>query len=75
MQAGNERDSKVVSILDRNESKKKAKETNAEENSNLQAESFTWADVMKRNAENASRLKREREKSNKGVIRSYRLKH
>lgn len=74
MQAGNERDSKVVSILDRDE-KKKAKEKNAEETTNLQAESFTWADVMKRNAENATRLKREREKSNKGVIRSYRLKH
>ncbi len=73
MQAGNERDSKVVSIFERNEEKKKANENSSEED--VAAEDFTWSDVMKRNAENASRLKRERDKSNKGVIRSYRLKH
>ncbi len=31
--------------------------------------------IQKKNAANAERLKKERAKSNKGVIRSYRLKH
>lgn len=34
-----------------------------------------FAETMRRNAENAARMKKEREKANKGVIRSYRLKH
>lgn len=70
MHTGNERDSKVVSLADRNEAKKSAEKDAVEPEASLD-----WAEVMKRNAENASRMKKEREKANKGVIRSYRLKH
>ncbi len=31
--------------------------------------------IAKRNAANAKRMKEDRERANKGVIRSYRLKH
>ncbi len=74
MHTGNEREPKVVSLADRNNAKKKSEEENSGEDAEL-APDFGWSDVMKRNAENASRLKKEREKANKGVIRSYRLKH
>lgn len=36
---------------------------------------FTFEELMKRNEENRKRMQKEREKANKGVIRSYRLKH
>jgi hypothetical protein len=39
------------------------------------AEELSFEEVVKRNKENAERMKKEREKANKGVIRSYRLKH
>lgn len=74
MHTGNERESKVVSINERNQSKKK-NEAEASGTETEVATDFGWSDVMKRNAENRSRLKEEREKANKGVIRSYRLKH
>lgn len=35
----------------------------------------TFEEVLKRNAENKRRQEEERAKANKGVIRSYRLKH
>lgn len=38
------------------------------------AEELSFEQVVKRNKENAERMKKEREKANKGVIRSYRLK-
>lgn len=38
------------------------------------AEELSFEEVVKRNKENAERMKKEREKANKGVIRSYRLK-
>lgn len=37
--------------------------------------SFDFAAIMKRNRENAQRLETDKAKANKGVIRSYRLKH
>lgn len=36
---------------------------------------FTLVAIQKKNAENKKRLEEERAKANKGVIRSYRLKH
>jgi len=69
MQTGNGQDNKVVSIADR--SQKTA--TNAQ--SNEPQENFSWEEIQRRNEENRARMKTEREKANKGVIRSYRLKH
>jgi hypothetical protein len=37
-------------------------------------EELSFEEVVKRNKENAERMKKDREKANKGVIRSYRLK-
>jgi molecular chaperone GrpE (heat shock protein) len=34
-----------------------------------------FKEVLRKNEENRQRMKKEREKANKGVIRSYRLKH
>jgi hypothetical protein len=73
MQTGNEKDSKVVSLADRTSQSTKegaSATSQAKEDAN-----FDWDTVMKRNADNASRMKNDRNKANKGVIRSYRLKH
>jgi hypothetical protein len=76
MQTGNEQNNKVVSITDRNRNQQKTEGESSSQGSPVEVkEDFSWNDVMKRNADNASRMKREREKANKGVIRSYRLKH
>jgi uncharacterized protein (DUF2249 family) len=69
MQTENGQDNKVVSIANR--SPKTATITQAEQ----KQEKFSWEDVQRRNEENRQRLQKEREKANKGVIRSYRLKH
>jgi hypothetical protein len=63
----NDQSQKVVSIFDR---KKDSTQKNAKE-----SESYDFENTMKRNAENNARMKKERSKSNRGVIRSYRLKH
>lgn len=79
MQTENERDeTKVISIADRNQ---KRSDTTANPEVTPAAptpskgEDFDWASIMKRNNENSSRMQQDRSKSNKGVIRSYRLKH
>lgn len=74
MQTVNEREeNKVVSIFDRNKrSEDKAPEATTEA---PKVEDFTWEQIMKRNEENSSRMKQDRNKANKGVIRSYRLKN
>lgn len=48
---------------------KKETEAKAEESSP------SFDEVMKRNEENRKRQEEDRKKANKGVIRSYRLKH
>ncbi len=73
MQTGNDKDSKVVSLTDR--SSQSSKERGTETAPAQDDASFDWDAVMRRNADNASRMKNDRNKSNKGVIRSYRLKH
>ena len=73
MQTGNDKDSKVVSLTDRANQTSKEREAGSEQ---AQTDaSFDWDAVMRRNADNASRMKTDRNKANKGVIRSYRLKH
>ena len=69
MQTENGQDNKVVSIANRT-----PKNATTEQSQQTQ-ENFSWEDVQRRNEENRMRLKAEREKANKGVIRSYRLKH
>lgn len=63
----NDQSQKVVSIFDR---KKDSTQKTAKE-----SEGYDFENTMKRNAENNTRMKKERSKSNRGVIRSYRLKH
>lgn len=69
MQTGNGQDNKVVSIASRTQ-KATDQSTNQEK-----PENFSWEEIQRRNEENRARLQKEREKANKGVIRSYRLKH
>lgn len=67
MQGGSQ-ENNVVSIFSRK---------NVEEHAEGKAavsEELSFAEVMRRNDENTERLRKEREKANRNVIRSYRLK-
>ena len=66
MQSDNENN--VLSIFDqpKKESITQKKDTKEE---------FDFEAIMKKNMNNSGRQARERSKSNRGVIRSYRLKH
>lgn len=79
MQTENERDeTKVISIADRNQKRSETTtipEVTPAAPSPNKAEEFDWSSIVKRNNENSSRMQQDRSKSNKGVIRSYRLKH
>tara|TARA_B100000902_G_C27131199_1_gene823689 strand:+ start:721 stop:942 length:222 start_codon:yes stop_codon:yes gene_type:complete len=64
---GQKNEGKVVSIFDSKAATRKvAEEENTEE--------LSFVEIMRKNAENFDRMRKERTKSNKGVIRSYRLK-
>jgi hypothetical protein len=56
----------VVSLFDRKPKKKVEKKIDKE---------FDFENIMKRNSESKDRLSTDRKKSNKGVIRSNRLKN
>lgn len=71
MQTENGQDNKVVSIFNRTPNKS-ATTTQPEQKPE---QNFSWEEIQRRNEENRQRMKKEREKANKGVIRSYRLKH
>ena len=60
----------VVSIFAR---KNKTEEEKTGESKPI-SESFTFEEIMARNAQNSDRLRKERNKANKNVIRSHRLK-
>lgn len=76
MQTVNEREeNKVISITDRNSKRSETKTEPEATPAAPRSEEFDWGQVMKRNNENSSRMQQDRSKSNKGVIRSYRLKH
>ncbi|MBQ48964.1 MAG: hypothetical protein CMP10_16380 [Zetaproteobacteria bacterium] len=64
---GQKNEGKVVSIFDSKAATRKVVE---EENT----EELSFVEIMRKNAENFDRMRKERTKSNKGVIRSYRLK-
>lgn len=74
MQGGSmQNEANVVSIFSRG--KKENQENGlSPEVSSESLEKLSFAEVMRRNAENSERLKKEREKANRNVIRSYRLK-
>jgi hypothetical protein len=59
-------DDKVVSITDA----PKKKDTDTKQDT----EELSFEEIVKKNMENKERMKRERAKANKGVVRSHRLK-
>lgn len=61
-----------INLFDR---KKKTEEEKVAEKQKDSVEGFDFAEQMRINKEKAERMKKEKEKANKGVIRSYRLKH
>ena len=63
--------SEVVSIFGR--SKKKETDTGVKV-SDKNKDGFDFEAIMKKNLDNEKRQKRDREKNNRGVTRSYRLK-
>lgn len=69
MQTDNQKEN-VISMFDREKSTKK------EENQKASvSDSYDFEQTMKQNADRKNRMRSERTKANKGVIRSYRLKH
>ena len=61
---------KVVSLFGQSEDRPtKAKSAKTAE------EDFDFDAIMKKNADKSSRLNKDRKKANRGVVRSYRLKH
>jgi len=64
-------DDKVVSIFDRNKTSQKSAQTEQQSSE----PDYDFETTMRRNLENKSKLQKERSKSNRGVIRSYRLKN
>ena len=69
MQNTDQNESNIISLFD---AKKRAK--NKEETSSEEKSVDDFLEIMKKNAENKARMQKERNKSNKGVIRSHRLK-
>ena len=61
----NSNESKVISLFERGPKEPKSEKDTDE---------LSFEEIMKRNFENKERMKKDRLKSNKGVIRSYRLK-
>ncbi|MBC7660862.1 MAG: hypothetical protein H7249_14285 [Chitinophagaceae bacterium] len=72
METGNE--TKVISLKDRANKGASAAPEQMIPNAPAPAD-FDWGSIMKRNSENGSRQMTDREKANKGVIRSHRLKN
>ncbi len=76
MESRNEREStKVISIKDRSSQASQASDQDNAVPAPAAPADFDWGSIMKRNSENANRSQTDRDKANKGVIRSYRLKH
>ena len=72
METENKSETKVISIKDRST---KGSSTASNQEIPATPADFDWGSIMKRNNDNGSRQQTDREKANKGVIRSYRLKH
>ncbi len=68
MQGGSTQEDNVVSIFSRKNAEKKS------DSKESATENLSFTEVMQRNNDNVERLRKEREKANRNVIRSYRLK-
>lgn len=68
-----ETENKVISLADRARGSSAPKP--ADDFAPVAPQDFDWETIMKKNNDNGSRQQTDREKANKGVIRSYRLKH
>lgn len=75
METRNERETKVISIKDRSTQGSQTPDQNSSTPAPAAPADFDWGSIMKRNSENVNRSQTDRDKANKGVIRSYRLKH
>lgn len=64
-----EDENKVISMFDKSERPAKPVSKKTEE------ESYDFEAIMKRNDDNSGRQSKDRNKANRGVIRSHRLKH
>lgn len=69
-----ESENKIISLADRAKGIQ-AEKAETDETAPVAPQDFDWGTIMKKNSENGSRLNGDRNKANKGVIRSYRLKH
>lgn len=65
----NKQQDKVVSIFAARRKQEPVTSNKADSEANA-----SFEDIMRRNAENLDRIRRERLQSNKGVLKSYRLK-
>ena len=74
METRNEHETKVISLKDRS-TQSSPKENQSSQAPQAAPSDYDFASIMKRNSENANRSLTDRDKANKGVIRSYRLKH
>lgn len=63
----------VVSLFNRKPSDKVTKK-DKESSDEIEESSDLFSDIIKKNFETRERMRKERNKANKGVIRSYRLK-
>ena len=71
MVSDNEVGGEVVSIFDR---KKREQELEAELNADSAESSESFLSIMEKNRESKERMKKDRNKANRSVLRSYRLK-
>ena len=71
MVSDNEVGGEVVSIFDR---KKRELELEAELNAENAESSESFLSIMEKNRESKERMKKDRNKANRSVLRSYRLK-
>lgn len=69
MQTDNQKEN-VISMFNRKSSEEKAEEKKA-----TASDAYDFEQTMKQNADRKNKMRNERSKANKGVIRSYRLKH
>jgi hypothetical protein len=69
MQTDNQKEN-VISMFDRKKPEEKAEDKKASN-----SETYDFEQTMKQNADRKNKMRNERSKANKGVIRSYRLKH
>ena len=66
---------KVVNLFARRQTSTEKTDTTEAASTEDGADSESFSDSMRKNAENADRLRRERLKANQSVLKSYRIKN